>query len=89
MIFLIAMQSEPLPDIALHATVEARSVTIEQRGKAEVAVTATPDGGSRVKIAAPTANGAKTLRNVRITVDAEAKIDPVATPAATGSADQR
>lgn len=40
-------------------------------------MSASPDGGSQVKVEAPEADGARTLRDVHVTVDAEARIaDP-------------
>jgi hypothetical protein len=62
------------PDIQLHAVVDARSVKIEKQGQASLRVWAEPDAGSIVNFEAPKANGAKTLRNVRVTLDAEARI---------------
>ena len=62
------------PDIQFHAVVDARSVKIEKHGQASLRVWADPDAGSIVNIVAPKANGAKTLRNVHFTVDAEARI---------------
>ena len=70
----IALQAAALPDISLNATISARSVTIEKRGEARLEMTASPDAGSLVKVEAPRANGRKTLRNVRVQVDAEARI---------------
>ena len=80
--FLLALQAAPLPDIELRATIEARSVRIEKRGDAKLEVTASPDAGSLVKVEAPRADGAKSLRNVRIRIDAEARVgDKMTTPA--------
>ena len=62
------------PDIQFHAVVDARSVKIEKKGQATLRAWADPDAGSIVNIEAPKANGAKTFRNVRVTVDAEARI---------------
>ena len=75
MLLLILFQATaPQPDIQLHATVDVQSVRIEKKGDASLGVRANPDGGSWVKVQAPKASGAKTLRNVRVTVDAEARI---------------
>ena len=75
MLFLILAQAAAAqPDIELHAVVDARSVTIEKKGDARLEVRASPDAGSSVKVEAPKANGARTLRNVRVTIDAEARI---------------
>jgi hypothetical protein len=49
-------------------------VKIEKKGQATLRAWAEPDAGSIVNIEAPKANGAKTLHNVRVTVDAEARI---------------
>ena len=65
------------PDIQFHAVVDARSVKIEKKGQATLRAWADPDAGSIVNIEAPKANGAKTLRNVRVTVDAETRIGAV------------
>jgi len=75
-LLLAVLQSvaAPPPDIELHAIIEAETVRIEQHGRASLEVHADPDSGSLVKVDAPRANGAKTLRNVRVTVDAEARI---------------
>jgi hypothetical protein len=65
------------PDIQLHARVRARSVTIQQKGEARLAVTTSPDGGNLVDVQAPRANGRRELRNVDARVRAEARIaDP-------------
>lgn len=89
LILLFALQAAPLHDIELRATVEARSVRIEKRGEAKLEVTASPDAGSLVKVEAPRANGAKTLRNVRVQVDAEARIGDKNTVPATEIAPPR
>jgi len=66
------------PDIELHATLRARSVSIQKRGEATLIVRTQPDGGDNlVAVAAPKANGRKTMRNVAVTVRAKAHIaDP-------------
>ena len=81
-LLLIAAQAAAAaaPDIELHAIVDIQSVKIEQQGRASLKVHAEPDAGSGVKIDAPRANGAKSLRNVRVTVDAVARIDQSASP---------
>ena len=85
MFALLLFAQAAAPDIQFGAQVEARSVTIEKRGAAKLEVRANPDAGSLVKVEAPKANGRKTLRDVRIRIDAEARIggpaDPAATPA--------
>ena len=88
-LLLLALQAAPLPDIELHATLNARSVTIEKKGEATLEVTASPDAGSVVKVDAPNANGRKTLRDVRVEVDAEARIGGDVTVDATAEAEPR
>ena len=80
---LLQAAAAPQPDIELHAVVDARSVRIEKKGEAELTMSASPHAGSDVHVEAPDADGARTLRNVRVTVDAEARIgDPAGeTPA--------
>ena len=76
MLLLILAQAAvaTAPDIELHATIDAKSVRIEKQGTAKLAVQASPDAGSLVKVEAPKANGAKTLHDVHVTVDAAAKL---------------
>lgn len=75
---ILLQSSAQLPDIELKAKVQARSVTIEKQGDARLTVTTSPDGGNVVDVQAPKANGRKTLRNVEISVQAEARIaDPL------------
>jgi hypothetical protein len=76
------------PDIELHANIQAQSVRIEKEGRATLKVYGSPDAGSVVKIEGPRADGAKTLRNVRITVDAEARIGSHAAEDGTEKLDQ-
>jgi hypothetical protein len=77
MFLLLQAAAAPQPDIELKAVVNARSVRIEKKGEAELTVSASPDAGSVVHVEAPDADGARTLRNVNVTVDAEARIgDP-------------
>ena len=76
LLFLLQAATTP-PDIELKAVVDARSVRIEKKGEASLEAEAAPDAGSGVHVEAPRADGAATLRNVRVTVDAEARIaDP-------------
>jgi hypothetical protein len=64
-------------DIELQASVRARLLTIQKRGDASLTLRTEPDGGNLVDVRAPKANGRKTLRNVGVTVRAEAHIaDP-------------
>ena len=86
-LFLIAQAA--LPDIQFGARVEARSVTIEKKGEARIEVRAEPDAGSLVKVEAPRADGRKTLRNVRINIDAETRIADPARSAATPTPEPR
>ena len=82
MFLLLQTAAAPLPDIELNADVRARSVTIEKKGATRLTVTTSPDGGGNiVDVRAPEGNGAKTLRNVRVSVRAEARIaDPLQAP---------
>lgn len=81
-LWLIAFQTAAeLPDLQLHATIRARSVTVEKRGDAQLTVTTSPDGGNLVDVRAPKANGRKTLRNVEVNIRAEARVgDPNTAP---------
>ena len=73
-LMLLLQSTAPPADIELRAEVSARSVTIEKQGEARLAVRASPDGGNIVDVDAPKANGRKTLRNVRVRVDARARL---------------
>ena len=86
---LLAVQAAALPDIQIGATVEARSMRIEKKGEAKLEVRADPDSGSAVKIAAPKADGAKALRNVRVTVDAQARLGTPQPASATAAPEPR
>ena len=81
-LLLLAQAAAAPPDIQINATIDIRSVRIEKRGQASLSVRADPDAGSIVRIEAPKADGARTLRDVRVTVDAEARIAPTAAAAA-------
>ena len=75
MLFLILLQpAAQAPDIELQANVRARSVTIEKQGQASLTVTSEPEGRNLVDVRAPRANGRKSLRNVNVSVRAEARI---------------
>ena len=89
MLALLLMAQAAPPDIQFGARIEARSVTIEKKGEARLEIRAVPDGGSLVKVEAPKANGRKTLKNVRIEIDAEARIADPASAAATPIAEPR
>lgn len=84
---LLAQAATSLPDIEINASVRARALTIAKKGEAVLSVRAAPEGGNLVDVQAPTANGRKTIRNLAVTVRAEARIaDParnVAGPATT------
>jgi hypothetical protein len=71
---LLQAAATPQADIELKAVVNARSLRIEKKGEAELTMSASPDAGSFVHVEAPEADGARTLRNVTVTVDAEARI---------------
>ena len=73
-LLLFAQAAAAMPDIHFNATVDIRSVKIEKKGAATLTVRADPDAGSVVNVEAPKANGAKTLSNVRVTLDAQARI---------------
>ena len=71
-----APQAGNAPDIQLQARVHARSLTIQKRGDASLTLHTEPDGGNILDVQAPKA-GRKTIRNVDINLDAEARIaDP-------------
>jgi hypothetical protein len=78
LLLLLQAAAAQAPDIQLNADISARSVTIEQKGDARLTVTTSPDGGNVVDVRAPEAKEARTLRNVRVSVRAEARIaDPL------------
>lgn len=79
LLWLIAFQAAAeLPDLQLNANVRARSVTVEKQGNAHLTVTTSPDGGNLVDVRAPKANGRKTLRDVNVSIRAEARVgDPL------------
>ena len=60
-----AATAQPPADISLHATVEARSVKVEKKGKATIAARAEPDGGSTA-----TSSGTRQGRRFELQVDA-------------------
>jgi hypothetical protein len=71
---MLLQAAAPLPDIQIGATIRARSVSIEKHGDASITVRGAPDGGSLVDVRAPRGNGKKTLRNVSVDLNAEARI---------------
>jgi hypothetical protein len=72
-VLLLAQAVSP-PDIQMRATAEIRSVKVEKNGAASLTVRADPDGGRTIKVEAPKVERAKRLRNVQVTVDAQARI---------------
>jgi hypothetical protein len=78
LVLALLQAASQAPDIEIGAKIHARSVTIEKKGEAHLKVHTDPDaGGNIVDVQAPKANGSKTLKNVEISVRAEAHIaDP-------------
>jgi hypothetical protein len=77
MLLSIVLQSAalPPPDLQLVARVRARDVRIERKGEARLEVTGSQ--GSLVQVDSPKAGGRSRLRNVEVTVRAEARVaDP-------------
>jgi hypothetical protein len=71
----VAAQAAAPADIEFHATVKARSLTIQKQGTAELRVTA--GGQNVISVEAPKANGKGRINNPIINVDIEARIaDP-------------
>jgi hypothetical protein len=64
----LALTAAAPADLELQATVHADRVTIVKQGKASASVRASPDGGSKVTVQAPKANGRKTINNVAVDV---------------------
>lgn len=76
-LLLVQAAAAAPPDIQIGATVRARSLTIEKKGDASLTVRTDPEGDNLVEVRAPDANGRRTLRNIDVTVRAEARIaDP-------------
>lgn len=73
-LFLLQAAAAPQPDIEFQAHVEAKSVTIQKQGDASLTLRTDPDGGNVVKVAAPKANGRKTIKNVQVDIHAQANI---------------
>lgn len=71
---LLQSSGEAPPDIEFNARIEARSVTIEKRGNASLALSAEPERDKKLVIEAPKAEGRKRLRNVVIDLRGEARI---------------
>ena len=62
------------PDIQLGVRLTAERVTIEKKGEARLTLTTSPEGENKVDVQAPKADGRRTLRDVAVSVDAQAKI---------------
>ncbi|HZG07969.1 MAG TPA: hypothetical protein VEZ70_03210 [Allosphingosinicella sp.] len=63
------------PDIELNIRARARSVEIERKGEARLAVRAEPDAGSRVEVRVdPAPEGRTQLRDVRVELRAQARV---------------
>ena len=90
MLFLILLQAAAQPDLQLGVRLTAERVTIEKKGEASLEVTSSPEGKNLVAVEAPEANGKRTLRGVRVSVGAEARIaDPVSGSRETASTPRR
>lgn len=88
--FLILQAAAAQPDIQLGVRVRADSLRIERKGEAELTVSSSPEGGNRVDVQAPEADGKRQLRNIDVRVDAEARIgDPKAEQQETPSSSPR
>lgn len=74
MLIVLLLQAAAQPDIQLGVRLTAERVTIDRQGEASLTVSTTPEGRNLVDVRAPAANGRRTLRNVEVTVDAEARI---------------
>lgn len=75
LILQIAAAQAAAPDIELQVRVKAREVQIERRGKASLEVHADPPLIEDVKVdATRLPPGSNTLRDVDITIDAQARI---------------
>ena len=90
MTFLLLLQAAAHPDIQIGARLSAERVTIEQKGVASLEVASSPEGSNRVVVEAPRADGKRILRNVQVSVDAEARIaDPDSGTLETGTVSPR
>jgi len=76
-----ATAAQTPPDIQLRIDVHADRVRIERQGEASLVVSG--GEGSAVRVEAPEADGRRTLRNVDVRIEAEARLaDPAnASPA--------
>ena len=59
-------------DIQLQVRAQVREVRVRQQGEASLTVRGGP--GSEVRVEAPPGGGTRRLRNVNVTVDAEARV---------------
>ena len=76
-----AQRAQAAPDIQLRIDVHADRARIERQGEASLEVSG--GEGSIVRVQAPEANGRRTLRNVDVRIEAEARLaDPRNPPAA-------
>ena len=74
MLLFILLQAAQAPDIELNFTARARSVTIERKGEAKLAVRG-EGPGNRVDVRVePRSDGRTELRNVTVDVHAEASV---------------
>lgn len=80
MLLFILLQAAQ-PDVAFYARARAREVTIERKGEARLTVTTEPEGGNKVDVIAPRADGRRVLRDVEVIVRAEARIGQPDEPA--------
>ncbi len=71
---IVFLQAAVQPDIQLSVRLSAERVSLEKKGEASLTVSSSPEGRNLVDVRAPAANGRRTLRNVEVTVDAEARI---------------
>jgi hypothetical protein len=80
-LLLQAAAAEPAPDVQLRINVHADRVRIERQGEASLEVSG--GEGSVVRVDAPEAEGRRTLRNVEVRIEADARVaDPQNGPAA-------
>lgn len=69
----------PLPDIEIHAQVQAREVRVEQEGRAAASVFVEPEGAKRIEVELNQPRGQSSYRNLELTLDIEATLtDPAA-----------
>jgi hypothetical protein len=83
---LLAAQAATPPDISIKATVQARSMTVEQSGSSRVTVTA--NGQEVVSSKGAGDGGRRRVSNPRLRVDIEARVNEVK-PAPGTEVDER